>query len=181
MPRQLLARFALVAVTVAWLLAGAAGVLVGAGRREPPLPPEKARRLEQEAENASRARPPRAKPALPGQERPTGLPPRAGWATGIFGDDESPDGRYRVVNRWVARGPGGYLVVYAGSYRSDPAQGVLVLTRSVPGRGVVRWRAIRSPDRSGALRIVATLGNGLTVASPGGRFFFDPVTGAISR
>jgi hypothetical protein len=81
-----------------------------------------------------------------------------------------PGSIYRFENRWVMETPARAIVVYAGSWVADPAQGLVIVDSSPRGVG----GAFPTPTNSGAVRVVDADGQRLTlVAVDGTTFVFD--------
>lgn len=102
-------------------------------------------------------------PLVPLQGPPTQAP------TGILNMAQAPfpTAEYAIDNRWQQQLPGGRLLqVYAGADAADPSQGLLIV-ETVPGTAPPA--VYRTPDKLGALRIVAVDGSTFTLDSATGR------------
>lgn len=154
-----------------------AALVAGAGPSSNQLPPEKLaqlRAIEQERSDAEAA----PRPAKNLAVTMAAPEPEPAWLTGIIqsGQAPLPASSFTIENQWHDIVGGEHVNIYAGSYRTDPSQGVLVLqttaldlaSRSSPG-GVYE-----TPMKAGSLRIVAATRSALTLeAASGARFSFD--------
>jgi hypothetical protein len=89
--------------------------------------------------------------------------------TGIINMSQAPfpSEEYGIENRWQKLLPGGAILqLYAGADGSNPSQG-LVIVWTVPSTAPAV--VIRTPDKIGALRIVAVNGNTFTLSSTSGK------------
>jgi hypothetical protein len=97
------------------------------------------------------------------------------WPTGIIEDGESPfSASFVFKNRWQQVVGGQRIIVFAGSKKSDPSQGVVVVWEISTDQVNSVNNVYPTSIRDGALRIVAATGLRLTLAGAGGRpFYFD--------
>ena len=77
---------------------------------------------------------------------------------------------YDIANQWHGNLNGRHVIVYAGSLRRQPSQGVLVVTAlSLDGTASAAPQTLALPRGSGAARIASASGTTLTVATASGR------------
>jgi hypothetical protein len=107
---------------------------------------------------------------------PTSAVPTSTPIQGIFEDrDKTPPEfarSYQFENGWTDGNTNGTVIVWAGSTRSDSQQGVIIVVNVTKNYAVDA--ALRTPTRSGAIRIIAEQNRQLTLqATNGDRFVFD--------
>ncbi|MPZ57462.1 MAG: hypothetical protein GEU91_13365 [Rhizobiales bacterium] len=153
------------------------------------LPPEKRALLEGSYLRAVQGRrsPPPKNPAAP---PPTPAPTPAGGpitvpqrpaGAGIIvesGLAPLPGSVYKIENSWHKSEGNGFIQVFAGAEREDPAQGVVAVVVA-PGNGQPSppVEVYRTPTKAGAVRVVEAEGERLTLrTSSGATFIFDVPT-----
>jgi hypothetical protein len=97
--------------------------------------------------------------------------------TGIVDDVQGalPTSPARLLNAWQGRAGGGFVSVYAGAAAGDANQGVVVVVTLEDARHpTLGQQLVKTPSRSGALRVAAANGSLLTLQAQGGASFtFD--------
>ena len=97
--------------------------------------------------------------------------------TGIVDDVQGalPTSTARLLNAWQGRAGGGFVSVYAGAAAGDADQGVVVVVTLEDARHpTLGQQLVKTPSRSGALRVTAANGSLLTLQAEGGTSFtFD--------
>jgi hypothetical protein len=97
--------------------------------------------------------------------------------TGILDDVQGalPTSTAGLLNAWQGRAGGGFVPVYAGATAGDGEQGVVVVVTLEDDRHpTLGQQLVKTPSRSGALRVVAANGSLLTLQAEGGASFtFD--------
>jgi len=150
------------------------------------LPSEKRALLEASYRRAEQERrgPPPKNPALP---PPTPAPTPAGGpitlpqrpaGAGIIvesGQAPLPGSLYAIENSWHKPEDGGFIQVFAGAEREDPAQGIVaVVVATGNGQPPPPLEVHRTPAKAGAVRVVDADGERLTLrTSSGATFIFD--------
>jgi hypothetical protein len=142
------------------------------------LPPPKATFLAQEQlTNVALATVLALTPTVPPPPPPTATATLALWATGILntGDSVSFGGVYTFQMGWIGIVNNEYVVVYAGAYRNDHDQGVLVVrTVALSTEPLTGPDEYMTPVRAGAVSVVAVESLRLTLqARDGQQFVFD--------
>jgi hypothetical protein len=138
-----------------------------------------------EEETRRRARAPRAdKAALRAARAQAATAPPAPAAapappTGIIDDVQGalPTSTDRLLNAWQGEVDGRLVAVYAGARAGDGAQGVVVVVTLEGGNGArFSQRALATPSRSGAVRVVAAHAPLVTLRATSGATFTLDVT-----
>jgi hypothetical protein len=81
---------------------------------------------------------------------------------------------FKIENAWQERLGEGYVIVFAGAERDDPAQGVVVVNIYKEGLAQGFWEYYHTPQKDGSLRIVAYKGYRLEMISSAGKtYYFD--------
>jgi hypothetical protein len=97
--------------------------------------------------------------------------------TGIVDDVQGalPTSTARLLNAWQGRAGGGFVTVYAGAAAGDANQGVVVVVTLEDARHpTLGQQLVKTPSKSGALRVAAANGSLLTLQAEGGASFtFD--------
>jgi hypothetical protein len=97
--------------------------------------------------------------------------------TGIVDDVQGalPTSTAQLLNAWQGRAGGGFVSVYAGATAGDANQGVVVVVTLEDARHpTLGQQLVKTPSRSGALRVTAANGSLLTLQAEGGASFtFD--------
>ena len=137
------------------------------------VPPEKPALLDREVAEkvASRVAPPR-QAGDPGPFQPADLPRTPAGAGTIVEDGQAPfSGQFfHFENRWWEAKDGEEIVVYAGLARTEPEQGIVIVTTTKSNE----CGMYRTPIRAGALSVVGAEGERLTLATrSGATFVFD--------
>lgn len=108
--------------------------------------------------------------------------PDGPWPTGIFEEGQAPfpASAVTVSNQWQGRLNGDYVRVYAGSLPNDPAQGVVIVSVVSADQEPVSTEWLKTPEKVGALRVVAAHHTQLTLESTTGlSFTFDVQTRSL--
>ncbi|HWD47900.1 MAG TPA: hypothetical protein VHM23_30020 [Actinomycetota bacterium] len=181
--------FALAAMGVLALLAAPQARSVGAPTAPSTVQPgpvgKPALRAIVEEETRRRARAPRAdKAALRAARAQAATAPPAPAAapappTGIIDDVQGalPTSTDRLLNAWQGEVDGRLVAVYAGARAGDGAQGVVVVVTLEGGNGArFSQRALATPSRSGAVRVVAAHAPLVTLRATSGATFTLDVT-----
>jgi hypothetical protein len=150
------------------------------------LPPEKRTLLEawyRQAEQDRRSPPPKNPATPPPTPAPTPaggpitLPQRPAGAGIIVesGQAPLPGSLYAIENSWHKPEDGGFIQVFAGAEREDPAQGIVaVVVATGNGQPPPPLEVHRTPAKAGAVRVVDADGERLTLrTSSGATFIFD--------
>jgi len=81
-----------------------------------------------------------------------------------------PGSVYRFENRWIMETPARTIIVYAGVFVADPAQGLVIVDSSPRGVG----GAFPTTTKAGAVHVTGAAGQRLTLAAANGTtFVFD--------
>lgn len=94
---------------------------------------------------------------------------------GVIEDRASPDRTSYVQNRWQGDlGNGQMITVFAGSLKSDPSQGVVLIYRGQVNGAFGIPTVVQTPARHGSVRIVGVAGTVFTLmAVDGTTYLFD--------
>lgn len=115
------------------------------------------------------------------------LPPRttpAPWPSGIFESRQAPfpAALYTITNQWQDVVSGMHVQVYAGAETSALSQGLVVVRTISPDLRMVQTATYRTAISDGALHIVASHGDQLTLtATKGASFIFDVVSRTLTQ
>jgi len=100
--------------------------------------------------------------------------PAAAPPAGIVQDVNGalPTSRDELLNAWQGRVDGRFVAVYAGAQAGDPEQGIVIVVTLKDARGAAFEQALlRTPERSGAVRVVSADGPLLTLRAASGATF----------
>lgn len=173
---------------------GLAGFVLGGGARDA-LPPEKQSAFDRIAQDQAIGR------ANPAPKQPDATPPQmivpaldppqfpgvqtslAGAGVIIESQMAPPGAKNSIwVNLWQEQGATRSIGVSAGAVADDPQQGLVDWVQSGPAPSFANATGaeLRTPTRSGAVRVIAASGEVLTLrAADGTLFTFDAQAGAF--